>query len=859
MGEVWKARDTRLDRVVAIKIAGVQFSERFEREARAVAALNHPHICTLYDVGPNYLVMEYVEGSPVRGPLPIDQALRIAIQLADALEAAHRKGIIHRDLKPANILATKSGVKVLDFGLAKLERSSAVAATDQTVTKALTHEGSIVGTLQYMAPEQLQGQEVDARSDIFSFGCVLYEFVTGKRAFDGANAASVITAIMSTEPAPLASVIAEAPAALERVLRCCLAKDPDERWQSAWDLKRELEWIAGAPVESAGGHIGGSQRSLVPWFVTGMMALVGIVALAGWWRGTRPVEHPLVRLNVDLGPDALAGVNVTATISPDGRRLVFATRGPDGQPRLATRLLDQEQASPLPGTENGSDPFFSPDGQWLGFFAGGKMRKISVEGGAPIALCDASGQRGASWGEDGNIILSVYGVGRLFRVPSAGGVPQPLTRLGDGELTHRWPQVLPGGAAVVFTASPRINRYEAASIEVLSLKTGQVKVLQRGGYYGRYLPSGHLVFVQQGALFGVRFDAARLEVQGTPTPLLQGVGANPFTGGGQFDFAAAPSGPGTLLYLTGKETAQNWQVAWLDSSGRQQPLITTPGVYGNLQFSPDGRKLAFGARGAGTYVYEINRGTTTRLTFDNSGSPVWTPDGNHIVFSSRSAAFSLSWVRSDGGGEPLRLVESQNSLTPISLSPDGRFLAYFESNPDTNGDIWVLPLDTTDPDHPKPGTPRPFLHTPAQEGYPRFSPDGHWIPYVSNESGSYEIYVRPFPGGAGGKWQISSGGGVTALWSSNGRELFYLSSDYRIMEVDYSAHGDSFIPGKPRLWSERQIYNPGLLGLDLAPDGKRFAVLVPAEYAGPAKGSVHVTFLLNFFDELRRRIPPGGK
>jgi serine/threonine-protein kinase len=860
MGEVWKARDTRLDRVVAIKVSRDRFSERFTREAQAVAALNHPNICTLYDVGPDYLVFEYIEGRPLKGPLPLNLCLQYAVQICDALGVAHKTGIVHRDLKPENILLSKSGVKLLDFGLAKLSRGREVAAGATTETIALTKDNTMLGTLQYMSPEQLECKEVDARSDIFSFGAVLYEMVTGKRAFEGASQASVVAAILERDPPPLSSLEPVAPPALERVVSKCLTKDQDERWQSAKDLKDELEWIAKGTAEPATGSKPAPRRRLLPWLAAaGGLALAFSFTGIDLWRATRPVEHPLVRLSVDLGPDAVAGLSTTVAISPDGRRLVYPARGPDGRQQLATRLLDQEQAVLLPGSEYGTDPFFSPDGKWVGFFSGGKLKKISVDGGAPIALCDASGQRGASWSEDGNIVLSVYGVGGLFRVSSAGGVPQPLTRLNTGEVSHRWPQVLPGGTAVVFTASPSNFGHEAASIEVLSLKTGQVKVLQRGGYYGRYLPSGHLVFVQQGALFGVRFDAARLEVQGTPTPLLQDVAANPLSAGGQFDFATAPSGLGTLLYLPGKGTAQKWQVAWLDSSGKLQPLITTPGVYGSVRFSPDGRKLAFGL-GAGTYIHGIDRGATTRLTFDNSGSPVWTPDGTHIVFYSRSAGFSLSWVRSDGGGEPLRLFESQNFLVPMSFSPDGRFLAYFEANRDTNGDIWVLPLDTTDPDHPKAGTALPFLRTPAQEGFPRFSPDGHWIAYVSNESGSNELYVRSFPGGAGGKWQISSGGGLIGLWSSNGRELFYLTPDHQIMVVDYRMDNDSFIGSKPRLWSEQRIFSPGgLLNLDLAPDGKRFAVLAPEENAGPAKGSVHVTFPLNFFDELRRRIPPGSR
>jgi serine/threonine-protein kinase len=861
MGEVWKARDTRLDRVVAIKISHDRFSDRFTREAMAVAALNHPNICALYDVGPDYLVFEYIEGRPLKGPLPLNQSLRCAVQICDALSTAHKTGIVHRDLKPANILLTKSGVKLLDFGLAKLSRGREVAAGATTETIALTKDNTMLGTLQYMSPEQLECKDVDGRSDIFSFGAVLYEMVTGKRTFEGASQASVVAAILERDPPPLSSLEPVAPPALERVVSKCLAKDPDERWQSAKDLKDELQWIAGGTAEGRTGPGPAPRRRLLPWFaaVGGLAIAFGLTGI-DLWRATRPVDHPLVRLSVDLGPDALAGINVTATISPDGRRMVFAVRGPDGKPRLATRLLDKEQVVLLPGTEYGTDPFFSPDGRWVGFFSSGKLKKISVEGGAPIVLCNASVPRGASWGEDGDIVLNLNQGGPLFRVSSAGGTPRALTMLRAGETSHRWPQLLAGGEIVLFTVSTTNLGQETANIEVLSLRTGKVKVVQRGGYYGRYLPSGHLVYVHQGVLFGVPFDIARLEVRGPPTPLLQDVAANSVNGAGQFDFAGAASGPGTLVYLAGKGVDPYWQVAWLDSSGKQQPLIAAPGIYAAPRFSPDGRKLAFTGGDNRIVVYALGRDAATRLTFDGSVTPVWTPDGTHIVFASFVGGFGLSWIRNDGSGGPRRLIEGQNNLIPWSFSPDSRFLAYYEFNTETSADIWVLPLETSDPDHPKAGKPEPFLRTPADERFPRFSPDGGWIAYQSDESGGIEIYVQPFRGKAGGKWQISESGGMYPLWSKNGRELFYQTPDHQVMVVDYRVDNDSFIGGKPRLWSEQRIYFPGgFSNLDLAPDGKRFAVLAPTENAGSAKGSVHVTFLENFFDELRRRIPTGGR
>jgi predicted Ser/Thr protein kinase len=485
MGEVYKARDTRLNRIVAIKVSNEQFSERFEREAHAVAALNHSNICTLHDVGPNYLVMECIEGAPLKGPLPLQQALKYAAQICDALDAAHRKGITHRDLKPANILVTKSGIKLLDFGLAKVGHGNN-PPSDATFTMALTGKNEIVGTLYYMSPEQLQsqatGQEIDARSDIFSFGLVLYEMLTGKRAFDGSSPATVIAAIME-RPAP--SIGEVAPPALDRLLKRCLEKDPENRWQNARDLKTELEWIAQAPADFSTARITTGRRQPLLWIAVAVLALVA--AFTSWiaYRATRPAElKPLVRLEVDLGRDvylnALGGSDVI--ISPDGTRIAYLSRG-----HLFTRKLDQPSAIELTVTAGATSPFFSPDGQWIGFVAGGKLRKISVEGGAEIMLCDAaSSYTGADWGEDGNIIASLRVSGGLSRVSAAGGTSTPITELEGEERTHRWPQILPGGNAILFVAENSTVGFDDAKIEAMTLADRHRKTLQRGTY-ARYL------------------------------------------------------------------------------------------------------------------------------------------------------------------------------------------------------------------------------------------------------------------------------------------------------------------------------------------------------------------------------------
>jgi serine/threonine-protein kinase len=815
---------------------------RFGREAKVLASLNHPHIAQIYGIEERALVMELAEGETLRGPLPLDTALEYARQITDALEAAHEKGIVHRDLKPTNIMVTAAGVvKVLDFGLARAaEEPAGDSENSPTQTISPTRAGVILGTAPYMSPEQARGKAVDKRADIWAFGCVLYEMLTGQRAFTGGTTTDILAAVLKSEPD-----LTRVPAKVRRLVRRCLEKDPKKRLRDigdAWELLDEVGQAILSPASVL--------RSRAPWIAAAALAIIAVATSWIAWRATRPVHHPLTRFSVDLGPDALPGVNLTAAISPDGRRLVFAARGPDSKPRLATRLLDQAKATLLPGTENGSDPFFSADGQWIGFAAGGQLKKISVQGGAPVTLLSApGGVRGATWGKDGSIIAALGNLVPLSRIPAAGLPPQPLTKLGPGEITHRWPQVLPGGDAVLFTASPGIP-LENANIEAISLKTGQVKTVQRGGYYGRYLPGGYLVYVHQGVLFGMPFDPARLEVRGQPTPLVEDMAATPSTASGQFDFSST----GTLVYAAGMGAGQGWQLAWLDSSGKTQPLLAVP-VALDLRLSPDGRKLAFTGDGPDIYIHDLERDTTTRLT-GNATLPLWTPDGKHIVFRSASNDYSLYWISSDGAGDPLRVLESQNLVIPFSFSPDGRRLAYHENNPATGNDLWTLPLDITDPDHPKLGKPEPFLRTPADESAARFSPDGRWIAYRSNESGGDEIYVRPFPAGNGGKWQISFGGGLYALWAKNGRELFYETADNRIMVVDYTVDGASFVPGKPRLWSDKQLFYNGTSNLDLALDGKRFVVLtMPETPAGSEQGTVHVTVLENFFDEVRRRIP----
>jgi Tol biopolymer transport system component/tRNA A-37 threonylcarbamoyl transferase component Bud32 len=856
MGEVYKARDTRLNRIVAVKVSNEQFSERFEGEAHAVAALNHAHICTLHDVGPNYLVMEYIEGMPLKGPLPVHQALRYGAQICDALDAAHKKGIIHRDLKPANILVTKTGIKLLDFGLAKMSKTGK-PTDDATLTMALTGKNEIVGTLYYMSPEQLQatGQEIDARSDIFSFGLVFYEMVTGKRAFDGTSPATVIAAIME-RPAP--SIGEVAPPTLDRVLKRCLEKDRENRWQSARDLKAELEWIEQNPSEGNCVPAAIARKRPWPWIAAGVLALVAAGACWIAYRSTRPAElKPLVRLEVDLGRDvnldALGGSDVI--ISPDGTRIAYLSRG-----HLFTRKLDQPVAAELTITQGATSPFFSPDGQWIGFSASGKLRKISVEGGTEIVLCDTgSSYTGDDWGEDGNIIASLRVSGGLSQISAAGGTPMPVTELQGEEKTHRWPQILPGGKAILFTAQNSTVGFDDGKIEVMTLADHHRKTLQRAATFGRYLGvsggKGYLTYVNRGTLFAVPFDVEKLETSGSPVPVLQQVSYSPMFGSAKLSF----SRNGTFLYRSREIDLSRVSIQWLDTDGKTQPLMDKPGLFVSPHLSPDAQRLAVvnNDEMSGIWIYDIQRDTMTPLTGErNAGHPVWTPDGKYIVYT---AAIGISWARADGGGKGQSLTESKDFQYPTAFSPDGKRLVFHQMGPQ-GFDIWILPIEH-DENGLKAGKAELFLRTTDGGRDAHFSPDGRWIAYSSSESGSEQVYVSGFPD-AGRRWQVSSNGGLSPIFARNGKNIFYFDvPGNQIMVASYAVTGDSLVVEKPRVWSKQNVALAlsGAVGAqyDVAPDGKRIAVSTYA--SSTQQGSGRVIFLENFIDELQRKMPLGGK
>ncbi|MDA2923300.1 protein kinase [Acidobacteria bacterium AH-259-L09] len=864
MGEVYKAKDTRLDRIVAIKVLPAHLSDnavlrqRFEREAKTISSLNHPHICTLYDVGHqegvDFLVMEYLEGETLgerlaKGSLPIEEGLKYAVEIADALDKAHRQGVVHRDLKPGNIMLTKAGAKLLDFGLAKLrgpEVAAAALSALPTKEASLTAEGAILGTFQYMAPEQLEGKEAEPRTDIFAFGAVLYEMITAKKAFEGKSQASLIGAILKDDPVPVSTVQAMAPAALDHVVKRCLAKDPDERWLSAHDLTLELKWIAEAGSEGGvpepapeTSAFRSKTRQMLAWSLISLIVGAGIAGLAVYTLvgPTASVPRPLARVSVNL-PENTSLVG-TGAFSPDGTRLIYGGTS-NGARQLYLRPLDQMAATPSKGTKNARWPFFSPDGQWVAFAAGGKLRKVFVGGGTPFEICDVTAFRGGSWGADDTIFFTPATSEGLWKVSAAGGTPQKLTApdVAKGEYSHRWPEVLPGGKAVLFTVGVSSN-YNEARIAVLTLETGSYKTLVKGGHFPRYSATGHVVFARGADLLAVPFDLEKLEVRGDPVPVLDGVSG--FLGTGRSHFSLSQTG--SLVYVPGDVGGRRNVLLWVSRRGEEEP-VSEPGRIERLRLSPDGQRIAMTRLGGGNvdiWTYALSRRTPTRLTYDPGWdeSPIWTPDGQWVTYSNnRAGRYHLFRKPADGSGTEELLHTSDHRAFPTSYSPDGRWLAFSENRPETGEDIWVLAVEAE-------REAEVFLRTPFNETTPQFSPDGGWIAYVSDESGQQEVYVTPFPG-PGRKWQISTQGGSSPVWARNGKELFYRNGN-QLMAVGVTTQ-PSFSAAGPRLLLEKNFG-----AYDVAPDGQRFLMTRGIEEE-PIR---QLIVILNWFEELQRLVPTG--
>jgi hypothetical protein len=896
MGEVYRARDTRLGRTVALKVlppdaaADPDRRHRLEVEARAVSAFNHPHICALFDTrsdeGIDYLVMEYLEGVTLaerlgraeredEGGLTLGEALEYGAEIAEALTAAHREGIVHRDLKPGNVMLTREGVKLLDFGLAKMKTPVLADAAGVAAPAPRTAAGVVLGTVNYMSPEQLQGREADPRSDLFSFGALLYEMVTGRRAFDGASPASVMAAILDREPSPPSDWQPVAPATLDLLVQGCLAKDPARRWDSALLAAAELRRIA-ADIKGRdpkallrGAPTGGARRAravarLRRPLILSAGGLSVILALVLWqpWRTSPPLVR-MQRIDLDLGMGFSPHPHTaTAALSPDGARAVFAGRTADGED-LFVRSFDRPEVVPL-HVGGGSDLFFSPDGQWVGFFRDRKIRKVKVTGGPDIEMCDAPmwGGRGASWGDDGLIVLGLGQGEGLWRLPAGGGVPSPLTTLDASrrELTHRWPQVLPGSNVVIFTSHTFLGRYDEATIEAVDVATGTRKTLHRGGYFGRYVPSGHLVFVRHNVLFAAPMDLDRLELTGPPVPVIEAVLGDEELGRMQLSFANT----GAALALTGHWEPPRTVPAWRERDGRVTRLPVPPGDYADPRLSPDARRVLFTERQGVTrqiIVCEQGRDTPLRLVSSSIDmSPVWAPDGEHIAFNSDRdrGVFNLYWRRADGAGEVQRLTRSPNLQAPSSFSPDGRRLVFVEFESPTGSNTKVLSLELADPDHPVPGEAVIVGDLANVSSWPVLSPDGRWFAYTSSESGTSALYVRASDG-VTGKWLAAAGGFGNPEWTRDGRSVLFQGPDHQVMVVDVGVRARALIPGTPRPWPWWTVTSSDprhtLRNFDVSPDGRRLLILDPADPPGAAKPRAAVTLLQNFFDELRRLAP----
>jgi Tol biopolymer transport system component len=890
MGEVYKAVDTRLGRTVAVKVlpaglaADPEFRQRFDREAKAISQLSHAHICTLYDVGEHegtaFLVMEHLEGETLaqrlsKGPIPVEQALGYAIEIAGALDKAHRQGIVHRDLKPGNVMLTKAGTKLLDFGLARtgvgpvsgsLETRLSSIPAGAPLEAPLTARGTILGTFQYMAPEQVEGVEADARTDIWAFGCVLYEMLSGRRAFEGKSQVSLLGAILEREPTPISELQPTTPPALARLVRTCLAKNPDDRFQTAHDLCLQLQWIeeggsaAGlpAPVIARRKH-----RERAVWL--GIVAAASIATAAAAWA-LKPAAAPpqtIIRFAYALpgGQQFTRTGRHNVALSPDGTKLAFIA-----DQQIYLRSLDQLEAQPLKGTnEDPVDLVFSPEGQWIAYFGpatkggatGFALKKIAVTGGAPVKLCATDFPFGVTW-RDGTIVYAQFKGGKAFiqAIADTGGTPRVLLSLDQGVIGQ--PQLLDDGKHLLYTWLPAAaTSWEDGEVVVQPIDGGARKVVVHGGSDARLLSTGHLAYVHDGTLFAVPFDRARLETTGGPVSVLEGVRTNTATGTpgpGQFSLSST----GTLAYAPGGAAlARATTLTWVDRHGVEQPIAAPARPYRYPRLSPDGAKIAVDIADEENdiWTWDLARGQLMRLTFGPAQDyyPVWMPDGRSLVYSEETndgaVAFTFDIFRkaADNTGSAERLTKSTTTKFVSGLSPDGRLLVYREGPPLGDHNLFLLALDKTSP-------PQPLFQTTFSEANAEISPDGRWIAYQSNESGKYEVYVRPFPAVDSGRWEVSTGGGTTPLWSRNGRELFYVSGGKLVsVALPPAPVGGTFSFGRPQpLFALTPYFLTTGRTFDVSADGQRFLAIKLPE---ATKSQDALVVVSHWFDELKARVP----
>ena len=873
MGEVYRACDTRLNRTVAIKILPSHLSDnreakqRFDREARAISSLNHPNICTLYDVGhqdgTDYLVMEFLEGETLadrlmKGPLPSDQVLKYGIEICEGLEKAHRGGVTHRDLKPGNIMLTKTGAKLMDFGLAKPGSQSNAPASGLTLTspvasRPLTQEGMVIGTFQYMSPEQLEGKEADARSDIFALGAVLYEMATGKRAFEGKSTTSVIAAILERNPAPISVVRPMFPRALDTVVKTCLEKDPEERWQSARDVKLQLKSIAEGNSAAASSTVKHN-----PWRErTAWMLAIAFLSTAAFFvvsqrraqstgEPVRFAVYPPEKTVFSGPPNITVGVPQFA-LSPDGRAMVFVANSPGADPMLWLRSVDQVTARQLPGTEGAQLPFWSPDSRWVGFFAEGKLKKIPVGGGPVQVLADVADAFGGSWGADGSIIFGKLS-GAIFRVSSGGGTVTTVTKVDTVMKAHRWPQFLPDGRHFLFHVQGGDSAQHG--IYVGSIDGGTQKFLVRSESSAIYASPGYVLYVDGDTLLGQAFDAAHLELRGEPFTVAENVGRS--TG---FNIGVSASGTGMLAYAAA--ILQRGRLTWFDRAGNSLNSVGVEGDYSDFRLSPNGQTLAASlvdpkAWNPDVWLIDLMRGGPSRFTVGSvlSAAPVWSPDGTRIVFRTIRNGPTELYAKSAGGGgneEVVLTYETQHAagidtpnLVCSDWSPDGRYVIGSLPQQTTGDDLWLIPLS---------GDRKPikFLAPPSDQIHGNFSPEGRFVAYSSNESGRFEVYVQTFPL-SDRKWQVSTDGGYEPRWRADGREIYYLSQDRKLMAVSV---GTAPAFGVPKVLFQTRVpegvtarrthYVPSR-------DGQRFLVNTQSLDAPPGP----ITVVLNWQAELKK-------
>ncbi|MEX1243856.1 MAG: protein kinase [Thermoanaerobaculia bacterium] len=863
MGEVYKAKDSRLDRQVAIKVlsshlsANEEIRQRFEREAKTISQFSHPHICALYDVGreneTDYLVMELLEGESLadrlgKGALPTEQVLRYGIEIADALDKAHRQGIVHRDLKPGNVMITKTGVKLLDFGLAKLQAGgrglpvsgASRLATEAHVSAPLTERGTVLGTFQYMAPEQLEGGDADSRSDIFAFGAVLYEMATGQKAFSGKSQASLIGSILRDDPPSISEVAPMTPPALNRVVRTCLAKDPEDRFQTAHDVMLQLQWIAeggsqaGLPAPVVARR---KNREKLAWAVAAVLALVAGLAIFGYLRRA-PAPPLMARFDV-APPEDLTSIDMPR-VSPDGRNIALNATDSSGKTRIWIRPLNALSAHALEGTDGTTRPFWSPDSRFLGFFAEGKLKKVEVSGGPPQKICDAPTGADGSWSSGGVILFDGVTGDPIQRVSAAGGTPvvQVKPDAARKETQVAWPEFLPDGRHFIYMASgqkPEENLYRIGSLdskESTPMASAQTLIT--------YTPPGYLLFVRDQTLVAQRFDLKGLKTVGEPAPVAEKIGTDSV---GLARFSVSRNG--VLAYRTGDSGNR---LLWLDRSGKELETAGGTGDHGNPAFSRAGDRLAFNTSDARSgkldiWVRDLARGVNSRFTFGAGINicPVWSPDGSRIVFTSEREGISslLEKAATGQGEEKLLLKSADGRVVATDWSRDGKYIAYSLRGKE-GWDIRVLP---TFGDR----KPIPVVHSPFNELTAAFSPDGRFIAYQSNESGRNEVYVQTFPD-PGGKWQVSTAGGLDASWRADGKEIFYRAPDQKLMEVDVQAAG-TFQAGIPRPLFLARVPSGGFRNRYAATaDGQRFLFVAPLG----RDAMTPTTVVLNWFEGLGR-------